>query len=187
MEVYIIRHTPVAVSKEFCYGQSDIPLAYTFAQDINQFTTELPKDFEAVFCSPSQRCKDLATALQCENIIYETAIMEMNFGNWENQKWNDINQDELNIWMEDFVHVKTPNGENLIDLFNRVKLFLDTLREQKHKKVLLITHAGAIRCIWAYLLDIPLQNIFKIPVGHSEIFICNLADKKIADSIRKTH
>src|SRR5690606_17532592 len=93
---------------------------------------------------------------------------------WENKQWNDLNQEELNSWMVDFVNVKTPGGENLIGLFERVKLFLDKLRSQPHEKVLLITHAGVIRCIWAYLLAIPLQHIFKIPVNYAETFVFNL-------------
>lgn len=186
MEVYVIRHTPVATDKDICYGQANIPLADTFAKDIEQYQNQLPKDFDIVFCSPLQRCKDLATALKFETIIYENDLMEMNFGDWENRKWNDLNQDELNRWMEDFVNIKAPNGENLVELFERVKLFLDNLRRQKYKKILLITHAGVIRCLWAYLLDIPLQNIFKIPVGHNEIFIFKLTDNKLTDSIRRT-
>lgn len=186
MEVYVIRHTPVATGRETCYGQINLPLADTFIKDTEQFQIQLPKDFDVIYCSPLKRCKDLATALNFENIIYENSLMEMNFGDWENKKWNDLNQDELNNWMADFVNIKTPNGENLIELFERVKFFFDNLRRQKHKKILLITHAGVIRCLWAYLLDIPLQNIFKIPVGHNEIFICKLTDNKLTDSIRRT-
>lgn len=185
MEVYVIRHTPVALSRDTCYGQSNVPLADTFLQDIEQYKNEFPKDFDIVYCSPLTRCKELATALQFENIAYENALMEMNFGDWENKKWNDLNQQELNSWMADFVHIKTPNGENLIQLFDRVKVFADSLRLLQHKKVLLITHAGVIRCLWAYMLGIPLQNIFKIPVGHYEIFICNLTNNSNTDSIKR--
>lgn len=186
MEVYVIRHTPVATGKDTCYGQTDVPLADTFSEDAEHFKKKLPTDFDAVYCSPLQRCKDLVTTLNFNNISFDNALMEMNFGDWENKKWNDIDQDELNIWMTDFVKVKTPGGENLIELFDRVKSFVDNLKLQPFKKVLLITHAGVIRCIWAYLLEIPLQNIFKIPVGHNEIFICKLTDKIITDSIRQT-
>jgi len=186
MEVYVIRHTPVAIGKDICYGQSNIPLADTFLQDIKHFKNELPNDFDAVYCSPLNRCKNLAEALELENIFYENALMEMNFGDWENKKWNDINQDELNSWMKDFINVKTPNGENLLELFDRVKTFIDYLRTKKHKKVLIITHAGVIRCLWAYLLNISLQNIFKIPVGYNEIFIFNLTSNSITDSIMQT-
>lgn len=185
MEVYVIRHTPVAISKDTCYGQSNVPLADTFLQDIEQYKNELPKDFDIVYCSPLNRCKELAAALQFDNIVYENALMEMNFGDWENKKWNDLNQTELNNWMTDFVKIKTPNGENLVELFERVKVFADRLRNQEHKKVLLITHAGVIRCLWAYLLDTPLQNIFKIPVGHNEIFICKLTNNSNTDNIKR--
>lgn len=185
MEVYVIRHTPVAVGKDICYGQSNVQLADTFIQDIEHYKKNLPNYFDSVYCSPLKRCKELATALKFENIVYEDALMEMNFGDWENKKWNDLNQDELNNWMADFVNTTTPNGENLKTLFERVKVFTDNLRKQQHKKVLLISHAGVIRCLWAYLLDIPLQNIFKIPVGHNEMFIFKLTQNSCTDSIKR--
>lgn len=185
MEVFVIRHTPVAVSKDTCYGQSNVHLANTFLQDIKPYEKELPNEFDSVYCSPLLRCKELATALNFDNIIYENALMEMNFGDWENKKWNDLNQIELNDWMSDFVNKKTPNGENLIELFERVKTFAENLRAKEYKKVLLITHAGVIRCLWAYLLNVPLQNIFKIPVGHNETLILNLTNNPNTDSIKQ--
>jgi alpha-ribazole phosphatase len=185
MEVYIIRHTQVAIGKDTCYGQSDVPLTATFLQDTKQIKNQLPTDFDAVYCSPLKRCKDLAIALELNNIYFDNSLMEMNFGDWENKKWNDLNQEDLNNWMTDFVKVKTPNGENLIELFERVKLFLDNLRKQEHKKVLLITHAGVIRCVWTYLLQIPLTNIFKIPVDYGQKLIINLSTEHKLDSIKK--
>ncbi len=185
MEVYIIRHTPVDIAKDTCYGQCNVPLADTFLQDTSYFKAHLPIDFDAVFCSPLQRCTLLANELKFEPVFFEKAILEMNFGDWENTKWNDMDQAKLNIWMNDFVNVKTLNGENLVEMFDRIKLFLDQLRQQPYKKVLLITHAGVIRCIWAYMLNIPLNNIFKIPVGHNELFICNLAENPQLDAIKQ--
>lgn len=185
MEIYVIRHTPVVTGKDTCYGQTNVPLADTFSQDIEYFKNELPTDFDLVICSPLNRCKDLASVLEFDNVVCENALMEMNFGDWENKKWNDINQTDLNEWMLDFVNIKTPNGENLLELFERVKVFIDSLRIQEFDKVLLITHAGVIRCLWSYLLDIPLNNIFKIPVGHNEIFIFNLTRNTNTDSIKQ--
>lgn len=187
MEVYVIRHTAVATGKDVCYGQSNMTLADTFLEEVEKFKKQLPTDFDAIYCSPLQRCKDLANALECKNIIYENALMEMNFGNWENTKWNDLNQNELNNWMADFVKVKTPNGENLLELFERVKTFLDSLRKnQSSKKILVISHAGVIRCMWAYLLELPLQNIFKIPVEHNEVFVFKLKNDAFMDAIVST-
>jgi len=185
MEIYVIRHTPVLVGKDTCYGQTDVSLADTFLEDVEQFKKQLPTNFNAVYSSPLQRCKDLATELKLENVLFDSSLIEMNFGDWENQKWDEINQVDLNHWMNDFVNIKTPNGENLLELFERVKSFFDKLRRQYYERVLIVTHAGVIRCLWAYLLDIPLQNIFKIPVGHNEIFICNLTENITTDSIKR--
>jgi alpha-ribazole phosphatase len=185
MEVYVIRHTPVGVDEDICYGQSDVPLADTFLQDAEYFRNNLPSYFDIVYCSPLRRCRELANILKYKNVVYENALIEMNFGDWENKRWNELNQDELNRWMADFVNIKPPNGENLIQLYDRVRVFSDKLRMEKHKKVLLITHAGVIRCLWAYLLEIPLQNILKIPVAYKEIFIFNLTPNPITDSIKQ--
>ena len=146
---------------------------------------QLPDYFDAVYCSPSLRCKDLATVLAYKNVMLENTMMEMNFGDWDGKAWDDIDQTALNKWMTDFVNVKTPNGENLIELHNRVSSFFDTLRQQPHQKVIIITHAGVIRCVWAYLLSIPLQNIFKIPVGFNEVMVANLKADKQLDSIKQ--
>ncbi len=186
MEVYIIRHTPVAVGKDTCYGQTNVPLSGTFLQDVERIKSQLPTEFDAVYCSPLQRCSELAAALSFKNNINEKALMEMNFGDWENTKWNDINAIELDRWMNDFVNESTPNGESLQALYERSKTFFDDLRSLSHHKVLLITHAGVIRCLWAYLLAIPLQNIFKIPVGYNEVFVINLTKNAITDAIKQT-
>jgi alpha-ribazole phosphatase len=187
MEVHLIRHTPVITNKDICYGQSNVPLAETFLNDVENFKAVLPTDFDAIFCSPLLRCKDLVTALELNHVSFENSLMEMNFGDWENKKWDDLNQHELHHWMSDFVNIKTPNGENLIEMFERIRLFLDHLRLQNYKKVLLVTHAGVIRCIWAYLLGIPLQNIFKINVDYGQQLIIQLSTNPQFDSIKSVH
>jgi len=184
MEVYVIRHTPVALGKNMCYGQSDVPLAASFDRDVEIYKNQLPTRFDKVYSSPSPRCKALVSALQYPNVAFHNSLHELNFGDWENKDWNEINQTELNHWMNDFVNIKVPNGESLHELFLRVQLFFNKLRKKKHKKVLIITHAGVIRCLWAYLLDIPLQNIFKLSVGYEEFLICKLAKDATHDSIR---
>ena len=186
MEIYVIRHTHVVVGKDTCYGQSDVELAATFNEEAAQYKSQLPIDIDAVYCSPLLRCTELAKSLNFGNVQTESALLEMNFGTWEGQKWNDIDQTELNHWMADFVNVKTPNGENLQQLSERINQFMDKLRMRDHEKVLLVTHAGAIRCIWAYILNIPLDNIFKLPVDYEEILQFKLGKNKNFDAIKRT-
>ncbi|PKQ69281.1 alpha-ribazole phosphatase [Raineya orbicola] len=175
MEVFVVRHTSVNIEKDICYGQKEVLLNNdTFQQEVQELKNKLPNVFDAVYCSPLQRCKALAETLPYPNVFYENALMEMDFGEWEGKKWNDINQAELETWMADFVNVKPPQGENLAELYDRVSYFMNNLRKKQYQKVLLITHAGVIRCLWAYVLEIPLPNIFKIPVAYGEIFAFSL-------------
>lgn len=186
MEVHVIRHTPVGIHKDICYGQSELPLADTFLEDIDRYRKELPHDIDIIFSSPSTRCTTLATAIDATIVVKENALLEINFGDWENKKWSDLPPDALHAWMENFVETKTPNGENLIEVFDRVKTFFDELRAKDYKKVLIVSHAGVIRCIWSYLLQIPLDQIFKIPVGYNEQFIFQLSKNATFDSIIST-
>lgn len=183
MEIYVIRHTEVDVEKGCCYGQSDVDLSQDYLQHIDQVKSKLPSEFDQVYSSPLTRCRILAQHITTTEIEYHNSLMEMHFGTWENQTWDSINDLQLQEWMDDFVYTKTPEGESLELLYKRVSLFIDELRSQKHQRIALVTHAGVVRCIWAYLLDIPLENIFKIPINYGEGMVFKLGEVKEFDQI----
>jgi len=168
MEIYLIRHTTPAVEKGICYGQSDIPLADSFQNEAAKLLEYLPKDFDAIYSSPLSRCHILAASI-ATNLKTDNRLCELNFGDWEMKKWDAINQAELNHWMQDFVNVKVPNGENLIELNHRVNHFADEMIKTDLSKVGVVTHAGVIRCFVSRILEIPLKNVFKIPVDYSSV------------------
>lgn len=175
MEIYLVRHTSVAVTKGTCYGQLDVELADSFIEEAEKVKRHLPKEFDAVFSSPSKRCVKLVEELNFIDYQTDSRLLEMNFGDWEGTKWEEINQAELNSWMEDFVTVKPKNGECLLDIYHRVSDFLNQLRSGNLDKVLIVTHGGIIRCVKAYILHIPLSQIFEIPVDFGEIVHFRLA------------
>jgi alpha-ribazole phosphatase len=185
MQIFVTRHTKVMAGRETCYGQTNVPLANTFIEEAIAIKEKLPNDFDAVFCSTLDRCKILASELQMDNVQFDNRLIEFNFGDWENKLWNELNQDVLNTWMQDFVNLSTPNGENVLALYERVSSFLEEMRSKEYEKILLVTHAGVIRCIWSYLLEMPIKNMFKIPVGFGEILTFNLGKEKTMDSIKE--
>jgi alpha-ribazole phosphatase len=175
MEVYLIRHTTPEIGKGICYGQADIPLAASFQSEANQLIQCLPKVVDVVYSSPSGRCTKLAELIKSNlPVITDKRLLEINFGDWEMKAWNEIDQLMLNSWMKDFVNVLPPSGENLLDLSKRVHGFIADLVQTDDQVVVIIGHAGIIRCIIAYILEIPLKNIFKIPVNYASITKLNL-------------
>lgn len=173
MEVYLIRHTAVAIPKGVCYGQSDIDLADSFTDEFKVIQSKL-KDisFDAVYSSSLSRCKLLASKIASDFQV-DDRLMELNFGDWELQSWDEIPSSQSDAWMEDFVNVKTPNGESYIELQKRVLDFYDELLLKPHKSVALVTHGGVIRALFSFLRKIPLNKSFDVKVHYGDIWYSN--------------
>lgn len=170
MQLTLIRHPPV-IADGLCYGQSEIPLV-TGEPDLTiaKLAKTLPADIDSIITSPLSRCRLLAEGLaKGKPIVLVPEIMEVNFGDWEQEKWNEITQAQLTPWMEDFVHQAPPAGESLKQMNQRVVKYLESLRGGANtgSHTILISHAGPIRCIIAHLLHVPLDQIFKIQIKHS--------------------
>ena len=104
MKIYLIRHTTPDISKEICYGQSDIELAETFGKEAEVIFKKLPKTLDRIYTSPLKRCLQLASLISHKEIEKVPQLQEMNFGDWELKPWNNIPKAELNPWMENFVN-----------------------------------------------------------------------------------
>lgn len=171
MKLTLLRHTRTAMPSGVCYGQYDAPLAEGFREEAQMLKQRLPEvAFERVISSPRLRCTHLAEALFPDRTLQkEPALLEMHFGTWENKAWNAIDPDALQQWMDDFVNASPPGGENLLTLARRVHAWLDGLDQAREAEWLVVTHAGVLRCVWAWMLELPLENIFKIPVGYGEV------------------
>ena len=55
----------------------------------------------------------------------DARLLEYDFGDWEMQAWDDIDQTLLDSWMQDFVNQRPPNGETVIEMRARVDEFLE--------------------------------------------------------------
>lgn len=168
MEVYLIRHTRPKVDKGICYGQSDLSLQNTFKKEFNSLLPLLPSQIDCIYTSPLTRCSQLADRIGGE-ILYSDALKELNFGDWEMQNWNDINQTELNEWMIDFVNYKVSNGESLIELKTRVDSFWQELKEIELDKVVICSHAGPIRCLIGNVLCTEPKDYFKLEIDYGGV------------------
>ena len=178
MELFVIRHTEVQNPNNFCYGNFDIPLNPNYELKSKMFFENLPNDLDQIYSSPSKRCTDL---LDFQNISFSTHndLRELDFGDWEGKKWDDIDEKDLNYWMEDYVNRSPKNGEKMIDLYNRSIEFTYKTFESNCQKILFVTHAGVIRALFAEALKINLNQIFNIAIQYDEIyrFQINSSDK----------
>lgn len=179
MEVYLIRHTKPDLPKGICYGQSDIDVAGSFQSEFDMIRHKAPENVHKIYSSPLKRCTRLAEKLGFD-VILDHRLKEMNFGNWEMKPWGSIPQEELDPWMTDFVNVRVPNGESFQDLIDRVKAFLEALRAEELERVIIVSHAGIIRSILGYFLEMKPSNFFKIQIDFGGVSMVKV-DKDIVN------
>lgn len=165
MDIYLVRHTKTDTKKGLCYGQSDVGLADSFCDEALQLQQKLPElngDCK-VFSSPLSRCLRLANRFS-DAVATDERLLEMNFGNWENSRFNEIDAHSLRRWTENFVDVAPPNGESFTDLCRRAGSFWLDLLNTQSEQVLIVTHAGVIRALLVHILKLPPANAFQFRV-----------------------
>lgn len=160
MEIHLIRHTKVAVPNGICYGKTDAELRSDWENDFNEIV--LDRDYHSVYTSPLKRCTQLASYFEFD-FISDQRIAEIDFGDWEMKAWDEIPSEQIDPWYQNFVTETPPNGESLESFQARLQDFMEEI-QKKHEndKILIITHSGIIRLIWQYILEFPIENMFRI-------------------------
>ncbi|MDE2428526.1 MAG: histidine phosphatase family protein, partial [Burkholderiales bacterium] len=102
-----------------------------------------------VFSSPLQRCQRLARYFQPSPEI-DARLAELDFGNWEMQRWDDIPRAEIDAWAADTVHYRPGGGENVLAMAERIIQFVATLRQRRIHHAVLVCHAGSMRLLHCY-------------------------------------
>jgi alpha-ribazole phosphatase len=165
IEVYVIRHTAVAVEPGICYGQTDVAVAGTFADEAENVRQKLPVLRDCpVYSSPLCRCLALADMLTTDSIITDDRLMEMHFGEWEHCRWDDLQDEEFTEWTTDFVQYRCPGGESYQDVFTRVSDCWNDLLASELSTMMIVTHGGVIRTLLSLWLNIPLENTMRIAI-----------------------
>lgn len=168
MEIYLIRHTTPAIERGTCYGFADIDVADTFETEAARIRELLPVRPFTVYASPLQRCSKLATRLFGPGFHTDDRLKELNFGEWEMQRWDDLGENALQTWMNDFVYERVPGGESYADLYQRSVHILNEIVE-KGQDAVLVTHSGVIRALLAHVTHTPLEKSFDLRVEYGRI------------------
>jgi alpha-ribazole phosphatase len=89
----------------------------------------------------------------------ENKLKEIDCGEWELRKWDDIPSEVIDPWMKDYVNIRIPGGENYLDLYHRVvESFLEIASGEMPAAI--VTHGGVIRSILAHITGTSLPDSF---------------------------
>lgn len=171
MNLYLIRHTSLAVHPGVCYGQSDVDVSANFYIESESLRKKLANiEFDAVYASPLQRCSKLAESLNLAQITLDERLKELHFGDWEMQAWDAIPRDIFDAWAQDYANLTPPNGESFSALYARSLSFIQEVSSHSlGKHVAVVTHGGVIRAMLAHALNMPLKGLFRIVVDYASV------------------
>lgn len=180
MKAYLVRHTSVDVPRQVCYGQSDVPLKETFPQEAEVVKEKLQNLFpdrnilDGIYTSPLSRCTRLAEFCGYGDAVREPRILELNFGEWEMQDYNEIKDPHLAVWYNDWINVRTKGGESFMDQYERVSAFLKELKGKGKENVLLFCHGGVLACAKILGGQLNPQDAFASLDGYGSVIIIEI-------------
>jgi alpha-ribazole phosphatase len=145
--LWLIRHAKPLIEPGICYGQLNLPADVQATTVCAQSLAEALPHGIRIICSPLQRCEQLAHDLLGlrADLSFKTdlRLKEMDFGDWEGRRWQDIGAAAMDAWVADFAHHRPGGGESVGRFMQRVAAAWDEPREPTG--TVWITHAGVIR------------------------------------------
>ncbi|NLK65322.1 MAG: histidine phosphatase family protein [Tissierellia bacterium] len=187
--IYLVRHgeSEANISKRFS-GITDVELTERGALQAAKAGRKLKGEkIHKIFSSPLKRAKNTAEIIADEigfnkkDIIIDKSLTEVNFGIFENLKWEeivDLYADEIENWIEFKHKYKFPKGEGYDDIIKRVSYFMDNLPDNS----LISTHYGVIQGILLYLKIADDDTLWNYEISNCDIFVLN--NKKIEKIIK---
>lgn len=169
--IYLIRHGQVVGHEQRRYnGHHDVALTDLGVEQYHQLKDRLSdKRISACYSSDLTRCR-IGADIICQQFgiqpVHRSELRELNIGIWESLTWQEIQGRWPTEWqarLNDLVHYRVPQGENLLDLQNRaMPVVQEVLERHQGQEILLVGHGGLNRIILLNAIGAPLANMFNI-------------------------
>jgi len=146
MQLILVRHPQPLVAQGVCYGRTDLAVApEQMARTLDSL--QLPAGLPC-YSSPLRRCAELARRLHASP-IFDSRLVEIDFGAWEMQPWDAILRADIDAWVADTVNYQPGGGESVLQMATRIAAFYADLQRQQIDSAVFICHAGAMRLLSA--------------------------------------
>ncbi|HEX8610438.1 MAG TPA: histidine phosphatase family protein [Telluria sp.] len=149
MRLHLVRHLAPQVAPGVCYGRTDLAVDPELqALALPALRASLPAG-APIFSSPLRRCAGLAQALGGDAVQYDPRLAELDFGDWEMRRWDDIDRAGVDAWAADMAGYRPGGGESVTDMARRVAAFYADCIHLPAPGAIVICHAGTIRLLAA--------------------------------------
>ncbi|MFR6246427.1 MAG: histidine phosphatase family protein [Romboutsia timonensis] len=185
VKLILVRHAlTVDNQKSRLSGHIDSSISEEGKEQIDKITNYL-KDFDIdkIYTTTSSRTKDTVkklSELKSIEIIEKESLKEISFGDFEGLTFDEIKDKypkEFQDMIEKGYEYKYPNGESLIDSYNRVCIELDNIISNNDNRTILIcSHGGTIRNIITYLISNSYKYHWNFKIDNGSVTILEVQD-----------
>ena len=185
VKLILVRHAlTVDNQKSRLSGHIDSSISEEGREQIDKITNYL-KDFDIdkIYTTTSSRTKDTVkklSELKSIEIIEKESLKEISFGDFEGLTFDEIKDKypkEFQDMIENGYEYKYPNGESLIDSYNRVCIELDNIISNNDDRTILIcSHGGTIRNIITYLISNSYKYHWNFKIDNGSVTILEVQD-----------
>ncbi len=163
MRFYLIRHPQPDIASGLCYGATDLNVAGDEVDRVLASVYALVPPCAPIFSSVLQRCSLLAEPLAqlcgSDAVHLDARLVEMHFGRWEMQRWDDIPRAEIDAWADNLVDYRPGDGESVFQVAQRITGFSHDLLQRGDDEAIIVCHAGTIRLLLAWSPALSLHEI----------------------------
>ena len=187
--IILVRHGKTKWNVEGRYqGKMDIPLneegfsqALKVAQALREF------DIKSIYTSPLSRALETAKKILFFHPNATLHILEdlkeIDHGKWEGKLAVDIKKEYpqlYKIWKTKPSQAQMPEGENLIDVFNRAKNALEKILSlhEENDMVCLVSHDATLKAIMCYILNLSLDHFWSFKFSNCSISLLYISKDK---------
>lgn len=171
---HLIRHAPVDNPEGKIYGASDKSANTSNANAFQKLAQRLPRKGIAItsHLRRTQQTLDalVSSGLEISEQIVENRLGEQDFGDWTGKTYEEVRSlfgDDYDKFWVTPAKGKPPNGENFIEVIDRVKeCILECTQKFKGRDVICISHGGVIRAALATALKIDAERALSISVDN---------------------
>lgn len=152
MRLWLVRHARVQLAAGLCYGASDVPADPEHTQQVAQALAASLPSTARVRVSGLSRARQMAEAVcalrpDLGAAQTDVRLNEMNFGQWERQRWDAIPRSAFDAWLADFADHRFGGVESTQQVITRVVGALADTRAAGGEAAVWFTHAGVIRAV----------------------------------------
>ena len=188
--IILVRHGQTIWNEEGRFqGRLNSPLTKKGELQAKENALKLRKNIEnmgniKIFSSPLGRARDTALiicrelGINTDSIIFDNRIIEFNYGIFEGKKREDMmNRQEFQDREADKWSYKIENGESYILVKDRVKDFLDDIKNEK--KVIVVAHEMVNRTIRGVYCNYNKDIILDLKQPNNVILLLQNKEEKI--------